>query len=83
MGIYREDEVRLFSGVYSKRQQATVALFGREIAIWILKKYFHNNSGLARGQAAQRGSGEVLGDFQNLTGQCPKQPDPTLMSAPL
>lgn len=83
MGVYREDEVRLFSGVYSKRQQATVALFGREIAIWILKKYFHNNSGLARGQAAQRGSGEVLGDFQNLTGQCPKQPDPTLMSAPL
>lgn len=45
MGVYREDEVRLFSGVHSKRQQATVALFGREIAIWILKKYFHNSSG--------------------------------------
>lgn len=45
MGVYREDEFRLFSGVYSERQEATVALFGRENAVWIYKKAFHNNSG--------------------------------------
>lgn len=38
MGVYRDDEVRVFSGVHSKRQEATVALFGREITSGYLKK---------------------------------------------
>lgn len=46
MGVYREDEVRLFSGAHSERQEATVAHFGRSThAVWIYKKAFHNNSG--------------------------------------
>lgn len=40
MGVYREDEVRLFSGVHSERQEATVALFGREITLKKKKKTF-------------------------------------------
>lgn len=40
MGVYREDEVRLFSGVHSERQEATVAIVGREITyLFKIKKF--------------------------------------------